>query len=145
MEAFLLLADAANSDTSSSKVNMLGAGWSITGPAPQAAAITGFLRVAWDEARDDISFTLRLFDGAGESVRPFADNDRPLHFKGTFTLPDDEPADSTAKQIPLNFAFSIAIPPLPLQPGGVYRWVLEAQGADVAWVAFAVRPEKPAP
>lgn len=139
MLAFLLLCDAASTDKGSGKVNMLGAGWSITGPDPSAAAIAGFLRVPWDDVEDRVRFTLRLLDAKGEAVRPFVDNDDAVSFSGEFAVPPPDGLDEAILKLPLNIGFTIPLPPLPLQPGSTYTWVLESDGVGVASTDFAVR------
>jgi hypothetical protein len=105
MEAFLLLADAANADTGSSRVDLLGAGWSITGPNVPPAAISAFLRAPWGELSGEIQFRLRLVDAADQDVRPFADSDQPLSFDGAFTVSEATQLDGMRGKIPLNAAF----------------------------------------
>ncbi|WP_156056495.1 DUF6941 family protein [Streptosporangium roseum] len=141
MEAFLLLADAASADSGSNKVNLLGAGWSITGPIVPSAAISVFLRAPWDEVGKEIKFGLHLIDSSDHEVRPFVVNDRPLGFEGAFALPDAAELDDMGKRVPLNIAFCIPLPPLPLQPGHTYRWVFEVSDRALASVDFAVRSE----
>ena len=142
MEAFLVLCDAANVDPTTGKVNMLGGGWSVTGPGASAAAVAGFLRMPWEGLGGAIRFALRLVDDAGQAVCPFVDSDKPLRFDGEFALPDLAVPDDAPKHVPLNIGFAIPLPPLPLTPGRAYRWVLEAGDREAASVDFAVRPEK---
>ncbi|GHE43827.1 hypothetical protein GCM10017673_52460 [Streptosporangium violaceochromogenes] len=139
MEAFLLLCDAANTDQGSSKVNMLGAGWSITGPNVPASAISGFLRAAWDEVENPIRFSLHLVDEEGNAVCPFGEGDGPIRLSGSFSLPGEAHMDDMAKRVPLNIAFAVPLPPLPLQTARAYRWILEMRDEQVAVVDFAVR------
>ncbi|MFI6595043.1 DUF6941 family protein [Nonomuraea sp. NPDC050536] len=143
IEGFLLLADAATTDVASGKVNMLGAGWSLTGPAVPPGAIAGFLRVPWDEAKEQIQFALRLADEGREDVRiPIADGEtRAVGFQGNLALQDGEQDGTSNARVPMNVSFSISLPPLPLTPGHAYEWILEVGGEEVATVRFAVRPE----
>ncbi|WP_020544483.1 DUF6941 family protein [Nonomuraea coxensis] len=142
MQAFLVLCDAANADAATGKLNLLGAGWSLTGPAVPMSAVAGFIRLPWDEAHgEDLSFLLQIVDNSGEPVRPFTDNNEPFRIGGKFTLPDPEQAEEAAKTVPLNISFAFPLPPLPLMPGCTYRWILEAQDKEVASVAFTVRTD----
>ncbi|GAA4102404.1 DUF6941 family protein [Nonomuraea soli] len=144
MEAFLVLADAVSADPAAGKINMLGAGWSIIGPQSQASGISCFIRMPWDEAQDQVQFTLRLEHSSGSPFLPFRDRDDQLKIGGSFAVPDLAEIDEVGKSVPFNVAFALPIPPLPLQTGHIYRWVMEVNGEDAASVEFAVRPESPA-
>ncbi|MEV5499809.1 hypothetical protein AB0M50_30855 [Nonomuraea fuscirosea] len=142
MQGFLVLSDAASTDAASGKINLLGAGWSVTGPAVPMSAVAGFLRVPWEKATRKIRFALRLLDEEGVPVRPFTDSDGPLVFSGEIT-PDPDHLEPIATRVPFNLSFAIPIPPLPLETGRVYEWVMEAEETRVASVHFAVRAEQP--
>jgi hypothetical protein len=45
----MLLADAAQ--VSEGKLNVLGGGWSVTGPNPTPSAIAIYIQVPWDQAK----------------------------------------------------------------------------------------------
>ncbi|WP_443075591.1 DUF6941 family protein [Streptosporangium sp. NBC_01469] len=141
MEAFILLADAATTDSGSSKINLLGAGWSLTGPEVPPSAVSVFLRIPWSEAKNEISFRLRLLDVAGGEVRVALNGDRNLSIGGSFGLPEDTAVDDDGRKVPLNIAFCVPLPPLPLEPGQIYRWAFEAAGTEIASASFAVRPK----
>jgi hypothetical protein len=141
MQAFLLLCDAANADVRGGKINMLGAGWSVTGPGPVATALVGFIRAPWDDVDWPLRFRLRLVDAAGNPVRLSKDREEQVSFTGEFAEPSDEPSDEMSKQLPFNFSFAVPIPPLPLQPGALFKWVFEFGGEEITSVEFAVRPE----
>jgi hypothetical protein len=142
VQAFLVLCDAASTDKATGKINLLGAGWSITGPAIPMSTIAGFIRVPWDEVRgENLSFMLRIVDDAGEVIRPFADNNEAFRIGGQFTFPDQTELEKAVKSVPLNISFAFPLPPLPLKPGSTYRWILEAQDEEVASVDFTVRVE----
>lgn len=141
MQAFLLLCDAANADVRGGKINMLGAGWSITGPGPVATAIVGFIRSPWDDVEWPLRFRLRLIDEAGNPVHPSADRDEEVSITGEFAARSDEPSDELSKHLPFNFSFALPIPALPLQPGALFKWVFEVGGEEITSVEFAVRPE----
>jgi len=143
MQGFLVLGDAASTDEATGKINLLGAGWSVTGPIVSMSAVAGFLRVPWEDLGAKIRFTLRLLDEEGEPVRPCADSDGTLSFTGEIT-PDAEGLEPMATRVPFNLSFAIPIPPLPLVAGRVYEWVMEADETRVASVQFVVRTELPA-
>ncbi|WP_327102661.1 DUF6941 family protein [Nonomuraea glycinis] len=142
IEGFLVLSDAASTDVATGKINVLGAGWSVTGPAVSMAAVTGFLRIPWEEVEQKICFVVRLQDEEGQPVRPFAEEDSTLSFSGEFA-PNIDQAEPMARRVPLNVSFAIPIPPLPLTAGHVYEWILAANDVEVASVSFVVRAEAP--
>ncbi len=142
MEGFLVLSDAASTDVATGKINLLGAGWSVTGPVVPMAAVAGFLRIPWDDVEGKISFVVRLQDEEGRPVRPFADNDGVLSFHGEFA-PHADQSEPIGRRVPLTLSFAIQIPPLPLAAGRVYEWNLEANDAEVASARFVVRGEPP--
>ncbi len=47
---------------------MMGAGWSMIGPAPTAHAVVAFIKVAWDEANQPYRLKLRLLNSDGQVV-----------------------------------------------------------------------------
>src|SRR3954462_9097331 len=68
MEAVLILADAAQQTGPGGKVSMLGAGWSVTGPAVAAGAVVVFLWIPWDETNAAHEVVLSLVDADGHVV-----------------------------------------------------------------------------
>ncbi|MFB4277645.1 hypothetical protein ACBJ59_20305 [Nonomuraea sp. MTCD27] len=143
IEGFLVLADSATTDKSSGKVHMLGAGWSVTGPAIPPSAVSGFLRVPWDEAGEALRFRLRLVDEDRNGVKVLhGDGEtRAVGFEGTLELRDAEPPDEIMEQVPMNLSFAISVPSLPLPAGRVYEWLFDVEDTEVASVRFAVRAE----
>ncbi|MGW3344515.1 DUF6941 family protein [Nonomuraea rubra] len=143
MEGFLVLADSATTDKASGKVHMLGAGWSLTGPTIPPSAITGFLRIPWDEAGENMRFRLRLVDHDREGVK-LAHTDgetRAVGFEGSLGSRNPSEPDEVTKQVPMNLSFAISVPPLPLPAGRVYEWLFEIEDVEVASVRFAVRAD----
>ncbi|NUW33521.1 hypothetical protein HTZ77_19095 [Nonomuraea sp. SMC257] len=143
MEAFLVLADSGNTDQTSGKVHLLGAGWSLTGPVVPPSALAGFLRIPWHDVEDDFAFHLRLVDDERHPVEvPLADGTtKPIGFEGGLDVGYSRPHEDVARRIPMNLSFSVNIPPLPLVPGSVYEWILDVGDVEVASVRFCVRPE----
>ncbi|MEV7012801.1 hypothetical protein [Streptosporangium sp. NPDC051022] len=140
MRGFLVLCDSAGVDRATGKINMLGAGWSLTGPQVPPMAVAGFLRVPWEEAKAEHAFTLRLVDGDGEPVRtPFAGEEGALRFGGTLVVDLGEGRDRERAENPeIHSGFAVSVPSLPLGPGR-YTWTLEVDGDDLASVTFGVR------
>ncbi|WP_084957792.1 DUF6941 family protein [Thermoactinospora rubra] len=143
IEGFLVLADSASTDQATSKVNLLGAGWSLTGPVIPPAAIAGFLRIPWNEAVDEARFQLRLVDEDGNDVKVPTVNAglRPVVIEGSMALANASPENEVARKVPLTLSFAMTIPSLPLTPGRAYRWILDVDDVEVASAQFAVRPE----
>jgi len=67
LDVQLILCDAAQADTATGKVHMLGAGWSLT-RAPVTHAVVLLAKVPWDRTNQRIPFTLTLRDGDGVDV-----------------------------------------------------------------------------
>ncbi|QYC39539.1 hypothetical protein Nocox_09595 [Nonomuraea coxensis DSM 45129] len=142
MEGFLVLADSGNTEQATGKIHLLGAGWSLTGPAVPSSAVAGFLRVPWDDVKDDLTFHLRLVDADRNPVEvPLIDGKtRMVGFQGQLGIGDDRPKEGVERQVPMNLSFALSIPPLPLTPDGVYEWILDVGDVEVASVRFGVRP-----
>lgn len=147
MQAFLMLADAAQPDASG-KLNMLGADWAIIGPRITPFALVIFFRASWEEADKIHPFTLRLTDGDGAPVLAPAENDgepKPLVLEGQIAMsahtPSDE--DAIARKVEVHSNLAVSLPGIAalLKPGHHYRWSLEADEKELAEVSFAVRSE----
>ncbi|WP_433254013.1 DUF6941 family protein [Streptosporangium sp. CA-135522] len=142
MQGFLVLCDSASTDRATGKISMLGAGWSLTGPELPSTAIAGFLRVPWNEARTDHTFTLGLAGEDGEPVMvSAAGRERPLRFSGQLAVnPADTELDELARSLDIHSSFAISVHSLSLAPGR-YTWALEVDGEDLASVTFGVRAD----
>ncbi|GAA1513842.1 hypothetical protein GCM10009677_53760 [Sphaerisporangium rubeum] len=93
----------------------------------------------WDEAGIERSFTLRLTDSAGDSVK--IHDDRPVEFRGQIgDLSDTGSADDEYTRM-TDFHGNIAlnIGSLPLGQGECYAWRFEVEGEELASTSFAVR------
>lgn len=135
MKAILLLADYAV--VQDWKLNVIGAGWSFTGPEPIPSAIGLLIELPWNETGRRHTWSLALKDGDGN---PFATPDgASVGFAGEFEA--GRPPGHT-KGAPVNIALAINLGPMPLEPGGRYVWELTIDGeADEDWrAAFNVRP-----
>ena len=136
-QATIILADFAEAD-SSGKVHILGAGWSVTGPAPSPQAVAVFLKIPAERAGQPIPITLRLLDQSRNLVEvPGISGPQPLEIMGQIEArsPDTQ-WDPTH---PLITTFVINILPMPLAPGGVYTWSCEVDGKEVCSTEFLVR------
>ncbi len=148
--ATIVLADYAAVDASN-KVNLLGAGWTITqiiqtgATAPHAVVV--FIDVPAKFYGQMVPVSLMLLDDAGRPVEPpgnppiriaqLAKVERP-QLPGIY-LPDDLPA-----RIQVVMAFPMGIP---LERGRKYKWQLEIDSATKpdweTWFCVAGPPPQP--
>ena len=136
MKATILLCDAAQA--SDGKLNMLGAGWNVTGPQPTPFAIALLIDVPWDETGRTHRFELTLVDADGRPVAP-SGSDQPISVSGDLNV--GRPAgvrEGSEIRMPLAITFG----PLALPTGQRYVWHLDINGErDESWIApFDVRP-----
>jgi hypothetical protein len=140
MDAAVILCDFAEQDPTG-KVHMLGAGWSVMGPAPAPHAVVIFVKGPVD-LQAPLPVTLRLLDADGNVVvMPGGAGMQRFEFPGQILMRMPPVADAA-----VGFgAFTINVSPLPFQPGARYRWVLEVDGKEAASAEFMVlKPESPA-
>ena len=133
MRVTMLLADAAQEVNG--KLYVLGGGWSVTGPDLPPMAIAIKLDVPWSAANERHTFAIDLVDQDGRAV-PAGDSPG-VRVEGSFEVgrPAGMPAGSD-----IDFAFVVAIPPLPIAAGR-YSWQLSIDGeSHQDWVRpFTVR------
>ena len=133
----MLLADYAV--VSDGKLTVVGGGWSITGPAPQAFAIALKIEVPWDQANVRHTLRLELVDADGDAVLvPTPDGEKPFTIEAQFET--GRPA-GIKPGTPLDVMFAVNLPPQPLPPGGRYEWRLSIDGEtrDDWRLAFSTR------
>jgi hypothetical protein len=139
MRATLMLADFAETDVASGKVHIIGAGWSMTGPAPGPHAVVGFIQVPADRAQQGpIEFMVRLVDRARQLVEvqgPAGMQRLEVSGQVEMRLPDD-----WDRSTELNATFAANLMGLPLPTGQSYTWLLEVDGKELASTQFQVRP-----
>ncbi|MGQ0823559.1 MAG: DUF6941 family protein [Actinomycetota bacterium] len=132
MKAIFLLADAAQ--VAEGKLNLLGAGWSITsGQVPSALAVK--IDVPWNDANAPHTLALRLLDSDGNQILDL----------GTQTFEVGRPA-GLPPGTSIDHVMAVNLGPLPmLAPGERYVWELAIDGhVDDDWRnAFYVRPASP--
>lgn len=137
--ATIILGDFAEQDQSG-KVHILGAGWSVTGPAPGPQAVAVFLKVPAERVGAPLPVTLRLLDSSRKSVEVpgISGNPQPVEIVGQIELrPRDEAWDQT-RDVDASFVVNIGL--LSLAPGRVYTWSFEVDDKEEASVDFLVRP-----
>lgn len=142
MRAVLLLADAAQ--VAEGKLNLLGGGWSITGPLPSPSAVAVKIEVPWSETNVRHRFELQLFteDGGPVMVPAEGGEPQPVRVEGDFEVgrpPGLRPGT------PIDVPLAINIGPLPLPPDSRFTWRLTIDGESQAdWEAsFSTRPLPP--
>ena len=138
MRASIILCDFAEQDQPSGKVHMLGAGWSVTGPAPAPQAVVVLIKIEWTEANRPHDFALRLTDGDGAVVHiPTPAGTQGMEFAGKLEVgrPPGIPHGSE-----IDTSFVVPLQPLPLTPGQRFTWRLNFGEHEAASESFYVRP-----
>src|SRR5215211_2385503 len=64
MKATLLLTDYAK--VSDGKLDVLGGGWSVTGPGPFGFVVAAMIQISWDQTNMPHAVRLELLDADGE-------------------------------------------------------------------------------
>ncbi|MEA2273409.1 MAG: hypothetical protein QOI98_2117 [Solirubrobacteraceae bacterium] len=142
----LMLADHAQ--TADGKLNVLGGGWTITGPHPVPFALVALVEMPWDAAGEPHTVRFELIDDQGAPVLvPTDDSDQPLVIEATFDL---APSPGVKRGTPLTMPIAMNLsPPPPIPAGGRYEWRVEVDGeTHEEWrIGFSTRhdPEAGAP
>lgn len=142
MKVFLLLADAAQS--AEGKLNVLGGGWSITGPMPSPMALAIKIEVPWDRGNILHQWKLELVDADGQPIQvPITPDGEMAAIELTGTFEPGRPPGLRAGT-PLDVVLAINFGPMPIPPGGRYEWRFSIEGYEDVWsVAFSTRPAVP--
>jgi len=138
MKVTMLLADAAQA--AEGKLNVLGGGWSITGPGPVPSAIAMLIEVPWDRANMRYPWQIELVDGDGDPVLITGPmGDQPVKVDGELEV--GRPPGVTPGT-PLALPLAINLGPLPLPPGGRFEWRLTiGEESHEHWrLPFSTRP-----
>lgn len=134
-----MLADAAQ--VSEGKLNLLGGGWSVTGPLPTPSAVAVKIEVPWSETNVKHGFELQLLTDDGEPVRVQGPGGQlqPVVIGGDFEV--GRPPGVRAGT-PIDVPLAVNIPPLPLPPNSRFTWKLTIDGKNEPdWHAsFTTRP-----
>lgn len=134
----MLLADFAT--VADGKLTIVGGGWSVVGPDPQAYAIAIKIEVPWDTAAASHAMRLELVDADGRPIEvPSETGWQPLVIEGEF---ETGRPDGVKPGTPLDFMVAFSIGAHPLPPGGRCEWRLAIDGeTEEDWhVAFTTRP-----
>lgn len=139
MRAKILLADSA--EVREGLLFLLGGGWSVVGPQPQAFAIAGLIEVAWDETNEKhpLAFTIEDEDGTPLLV-PTPQGDQPIRVESALDVgrPPGAPR-GTSFNVPL----ALPLPPIPWKPGRRYVVRMTIDDAEMDRLTFSVRPTPP--
>ncbi len=114
----MMLADAAQ--VAEGKLNVLGAGWNVTGPAPTPSAIGIIIEVPWNHTNLEHRYRLELVDLDGNGVA-LPGNDDPIRVEERFEV-GRPPGMRPGSYLPLPRAINFG--PMPLPPGGHFEWRL---------------------
>jgi hypothetical protein len=136
----MMLADHAQA--ADGKLNIIGGGWTMTGPGPVPFAIAMMIEVPWNLANREHTFRLELIDRDGKPVMVEApDGEQPIAIEGGFEVgrPAGLPA-GTPLSVPLGINAS---PPPPIPSNGRYEWRLFINGETREdWrLGFMTRPD----
>ncbi len=138
MKVTMLLADYAQ--VAEGKLNLIGGGWSITGPEPSPFAIAVLFDIPWDRTNEKHRFRLELVDLDGEPVMTETpEGSQPLFVEGEFEV--GRPAGiKRGTSLPVPVALNLG--PQQFPGGGRYEWRLEVNGeTDEDWrLPFSTRP-----
>jgi hypothetical protein len=139
MKATMLLADYAQ--VAEGKLNVIGGGWSITGPQPVPFALALLIDVPWDRTNEQHRIQLELVDADGNDVVvPLPDGtEGPISIEAAFEV--GRPP-GLKRGTPITVPLAINLGPQPLPPGGRYEWRLSINGeSDEDWrLPFSTRP-----
>ena len=140
MEKTLILSDYAR--VADSKLDLIGAGWCVTGPGPVTFGVGILFHIGWDDANQKHHFILDLLDADGAPVLD-PDSDQPvLHFEGDFEA--GRPAGVKAgltQNGPI--ALNLIGANLPTGCSFQLRLVVDGDENDATSVAFVTRPAMP--
>ncbi|MGA2926314.1 MAG: hypothetical protein ABSG43_10020 [Solirubrobacteraceae bacterium] len=138
MRVTMLLCDYAQA--ADGKLNIIGGGWSLTGPRPTPFGIAVLFQVPWDQANARHSFRLELLDADGQPVSFPGPDDRPQAVAVEGSFETGRPA-GLRPGAPLDFPFAMNYGPLPLAPGQRFEWRLTVDGhSEDDWrLAFGTR------
>lgn len=119
-----MLADYAQ--VAEGKLNVIGGGWSVTGPEPCPFAIAGLFEIPWTMANREHRFRFELIDVDGNAVvveTPHGPQE--IFFEGGFAIGEGVPLPPGSSQ---TVPFALNGSALPLAPGNRYEWRLSING-----------------
>jgi hypothetical protein len=131
----MMLADAAQ--VAEGKLNVLGAGWNVTGPAPTPFAIGIIIGVPWHHTNRQHQYRLELVDLDGNSI-VLEGMDAPIVFEEEFEV--GRPVGMREGSY-LAFPRAINFAPMPLPAGSYFEWrlTLDAETREDWRLPFSTR------
>ncbi|GAA2561478.1 DUF6941 family protein [Pseudonocardia hydrocarbonoxydans] len=141
IEFKIILCDAAQADSASGKLHMLGAGWTMIGTPTSPHAVALMVQVPWDRANEKLPVLIELLDSDGRSVEIPGEGEAQL-IRGEAVLEVGRPP-GVSHGSPLSAVFALNVAPLPLPPGR-YEWRASVAG-DTAAESFQVIGHQLAP
>lgn len=145
MKISLFLADAAQADPQSGKVNALGLGWRQCQTPTPAFALVLFVDIDWDETNEQHKLKCQLLTTDGEPVSiPGPQGPQKIQFEANAEAgrpPGAIHGTSVRMPLTLNIPAGMQLDP------GMYEWRVEVEGFERATVveAFIVIGPPPAP
>jgi hypothetical protein len=130
----LILRDAAQADSASGKLHMLGAGWTVTSSPTAPHAVALMIQVRWDRTNQELPVRVELLTQDGQAVTiPGPTGPQPIisEIKLEAGRPPGIASGST-----LNTALAVNVAALPLSPGR-YEWRATVDG-DTQGESFQV-------
>ncbi|MDT5147490.1 MAG: hypothetical protein QOC58_2135 [Mycobacterium sp.] len=130
MKISLFLADAAQADTQSGKVNALGLGWRQCQTPTPPFALVAFLDIDWDETNKQHKLRCQLLTTDGEPV-VVTGTQGPQRISFEASAEAGRPPGAihgTSVRMPLTLNIPAGIP---LEPG-LYEWRVEVEGFEQA-------------
>jgi hypothetical protein len=130
MKISLFLADAAQADAQSGKVNALGLGWRQCQTPTPAFALVLFLDIDWDETNKQHRLKCQLLTTDGEPVTvPGPQGPQRILFEAAAEAGRPPGAiHGTSVRMPLTVNIPAGIP---LEPG-IYEWRVEVEDFEMA-------------
>jgi hypothetical protein len=130
----LILCDAAQADSVSGKLHMLGAGWTVTSSPTAPHAVAVMIQVPWDRSNEELTVKVELLTEDGLAITiPGPTRSQPI--VSEMKLEVGRPP-GIARGSTLNSAFAVNVAALPLPPGR-YQWRATVDG-DTQGESFQV-------
>jgi hypothetical protein len=138
VDTTLLIADYAR--VADGKLDLVGAGWTVTGPGPVTFGVGILFQISWDEANRTHRFVLDLLDADGNPMLAPDATQPLLHADGDFETGRPvglKPGMSQHGPVALNVAG------MPLPSGQTYqlRLVVNGDEDEASTLSFSTRPE----
>lgn len=131
----VILCDAAQSDSQTGKVHMLGAGWSSTSSPTASMAVAVLVKIPPEREDELIPLTVRLVDADDQTVEiTTAEGGQQVVSRTQVQSGHPVWAHTEAR---MDVSFALNVPPLPLEPG-CYEWRAEV-GDQFQAAPFTVR------